>query len=360
MSTKFKREERYIVVKLKHLAGLQVAPLRNFLRENRVPTIDCVVVEADWPEYEPVWQMIERRMTGQPQVTAAEELDAVVYWRSKYGKALKVRDQLQRDLTAADGRSVSREAVEKALLAMKRIYQAGYDRIIDAGGTCDTPEYMMANDPTARELRALLDEPACRTCDDKGAVGNILNAEPCPDCAPAAQPQGEPIYQLEYLGEGGGGWNDVDKATYDRFEHLPNYRPRIVYAEQLAPASPQAAQPVAVYRFRNGNPEHLVSWNALPDGDHALYTHADAGEVEELKSMLGAEICKANTMERLASIRAEELDTLRAQLAEMLTLTFNMLGASGTKRRHHAAILEAVAHARQATLTASSEPEVKP
>lgn len=108
--SEFKREERYIVVKLKHLAGLQVAPLRNFLRENRVPTIDCVVVESDWPEYEPVWQMIERRMTGQPAVTAAEELEAVVYWRGKYGKALKVRDQLQRDLTAADERSVPREA----------------------------------------------------------------------------------------------------------------------------------------------------------------------------------------------------------------------------------------------------------
>lgn len=55
---------------------------------------------------------------------------------------------------------VSRNALEQALLAMKRIYQAGYDRILEAGGQCDTPEYMMAGDPTARELRALLDAPA--------------------------------------------------------------------------------------------------------------------------------------------------------------------------------------------------------
>lgn len=59
---------------------------------------------------------------------------------------------------AIDG--VSRNALEQALLAMKRIYQAGYDRILEAGGQCDTPEYMMAGDPTARELRALLDTPA--------------------------------------------------------------------------------------------------------------------------------------------------------------------------------------------------------
>ena len=31
-------------------------------------------------------------------------------------------------------------------------------------------------------------EPACQTCNDHGAVGNILTAEPCPDCTPAAQP----------------------------------------------------------------------------------------------------------------------------------------------------------------------------
>lgn len=92
--SEFKREERYIVVKLKHLAGLQVAPLRNFLRENHVPTLDCVVVESDWPEYDKVWQSIERRMTGQPPVTAAEELEAVLHWRNKHAIAIKERDAL--------------------------------------------------------------------------------------------------------------------------------------------------------------------------------------------------------------------------------------------------------------------------
>jgi len=31
----------------------------------------------------------------------------------------------------------------------------------------------------------------CATCNDQGAVGNILNAEPCPDCTPA--PTSHPI-----------------------------------------------------------------------------------------------------------------------------------------------------------------------
>lgn len=104
MMSEFKREERYIVVKLKHLAGLQVAPLRNFLRENHVPTLDCVVVESDWPEYEKVWQSIERRMSGQPAVTAAEELEAVLHWRDKHAQAIRERDALQQRLNAADQR----------------------------------------------------------------------------------------------------------------------------------------------------------------------------------------------------------------------------------------------------------------
>lgn len=129
--SEFKREERYIVVKLKHLAGLQVAPLRNFLRENRVPTLDCVVVEADWPEYEPVWQMIERRMTGQPAVSAAEELDAVLYWRKKHANGLKTRDALQALLTAADERADALEAevarLNKVKLSLKELADSRAD-----------------------------------------------------------------------------------------------------------------------------------------------------------------------------------------------------------------------------------------
>lgn len=31
----------------------------------------------------------------------------------------------------------------------------------------------------------------CPTCNDRGAVGNILNAEPCPDCSPASVAPGD-------------------------------------------------------------------------------------------------------------------------------------------------------------------------
>ena len=36
-------------------------------------------------------------------------------------------------------------------------------------------------------------EPPCQTCNDQGAVGNILTAEPCPDCTPPASAQDDAL-----------------------------------------------------------------------------------------------------------------------------------------------------------------------
>lgn len=64
----FEREERYIVVKRKNLDALDERLLRELLGELSIPIVDCAVVEADWPEYEPVWQMIEDRVSGKPSL----------------------------------------------------------------------------------------------------------------------------------------------------------------------------------------------------------------------------------------------------------------------------------------------------
>ncbi|MCO7569410.1 hypothetical protein NJH78_05440 [Pseudomonas chlororaphis] len=107
-------------------------------------------------------------------------------------------------------------AIEKALLAMKRIYQAGYDRIIECGGSCDTPDYMMESDPTVRELRALLanpdagisaslsslprfdmDQTACEIPDPDGVWVRY------DDIAAFLQHQGEPVaWEVRYRDDG--------------------------------------------------------------------------------------------------------------------------------------------------------------
>lgn len=74
MSNEFKREERYIVVKIKDAQAIDsndqfngYDALRDFLKQWCIPTREAVVVEKGWPEYEPTWAAIERRTSGAVQ-----------------------------------------------------------------------------------------------------------------------------------------------------------------------------------------------------------------------------------------------------------------------------------------------------
>jgi hypothetical protein len=57
-----KREERYLVVKRKYLTESQYEDLEDFVDSLGISTTGCVVIETDWPEYEPVWSMLEKRI----------------------------------------------------------------------------------------------------------------------------------------------------------------------------------------------------------------------------------------------------------------------------------------------------------
>ena len=103
-------------------------------------------------------------------------------------------------------------------------------------------------EPVLREeLRALLDAPACKTCCDqgeifvsKGKVESHMLTEPdpiyrgCPDCKPAAQPQGEPVawcVDREEPGHLGGYCSAAMKVNGTGFES----HTKPLYAEQPAP-----------------------------------------------------------------------------------------------------------------------------
>ncbi|WP_433886914.1 hypothetical protein [Pseudomonas vranovensis] len=71
VSVPFRREDRYIVIKRKDLAKVPVAyrshlvdPMFSLL--SHLPHRECLVIESDWPEYEPTWAAIEARATGKP------------------------------------------------------------------------------------------------------------------------------------------------------------------------------------------------------------------------------------------------------------------------------------------------------
>lgn len=60
----FQREERFIVLKRKHMNAGQEFAVRSLMERIDVKSVEAVVIESDWPEYETVWRMIEARMTG--------------------------------------------------------------------------------------------------------------------------------------------------------------------------------------------------------------------------------------------------------------------------------------------------------
>lgn len=60
----FQRENRYIVVKIKDLDQQQEEGLRGVMYGYHIPTRECLVIESDWPEYEPAWRMIQARVEG--------------------------------------------------------------------------------------------------------------------------------------------------------------------------------------------------------------------------------------------------------------------------------------------------------
>ena len=71
----FKREDRYVVLKIKdlreHMPQLMINHLMTIVEEvearrrsaGKLP-LECVVVESDWPEYEPTRAAIEARIAN--------------------------------------------------------------------------------------------------------------------------------------------------------------------------------------------------------------------------------------------------------------------------------------------------------
>lgn len=107
MNNNFKREARYVVLKnadiMQCLTINELIELRRIqarVAEHRTaigkPRLECVVVEKDWPEYEPTWKAIEARVTGAQQVPSVpegfsrEDLEAVADGLDGYEKTVNV------------------------------------------------------------------------------------------------------------------------------------------------------------------------------------------------------------------------------------------------------------------------------
>ncbi|MEO8644559.1 hypothetical protein [Pseudomonas sp.] len=69
----FSREDRYVVIKRSDLEKIpNRKSVNNFLaaladvsaNSCRIPQRKFLIIESDWPEYEPTWRMIEDRVAG--------------------------------------------------------------------------------------------------------------------------------------------------------------------------------------------------------------------------------------------------------------------------------------------------------
>lgn len=75
---KFEREHRYLVLKISDINEICTDEIKGRLEDIALmvergrayqgkPPLTCVIVESDWPEYEPTWKALEQRMTSAPQ-----------------------------------------------------------------------------------------------------------------------------------------------------------------------------------------------------------------------------------------------------------------------------------------------------
>ena len=119
--TEFQREERYVVFKVSDLGnslkGDEIRRLaREYAEQRRLKgkePLECVVVEKDWPEYEPTWEAIEARITGaQPAPSFADAyqgaMEEVAIWKKR---ALEAEDLNRKFVAEINGPMLMGEPV---------------------------------------------------------------------------------------------------------------------------------------------------------------------------------------------------------------------------------------------------------
>jgi hypothetical protein len=113
----FKREPRYVVFKIKdiqeyltHLEMANLDKIGNFIAGGREADgkqpFNAVVVEQDWPEFEPTWAAIEKRMMESNAVATEREACAKVCEDGRFLYADSPAAQFGKECAAAIRRRV--------------------------------------------------------------------------------------------------------------------------------------------------------------------------------------------------------------------------------------------------------------
>ena len=145
MSTEFTREDRYIVFKLSDVERYLTDADRTYLAmmKNEIDAgRDCankhpfkgLIVESDWPEYEPTWKAIEARVTGaQPAPSFADAyqgaMEEVAIWEKR---ALEAEDMNRKFIAEINGPAYMGEPAQPAPSVPDGVAEA-MQRLIENG-----------------------------------------------------------------------------------------------------------------------------------------------------------------------------------------------------------------------------------
>lgn len=140
MTKEFMRENRYFVFKIsdvvEHLTTTEALHLARLYEVQRVgrkeagkSELECVVVEKDWPEYEPTWRAIEARVTGaQPTPSFADAyqgaMEEVAIWKKR---ALEAEELNRKFIAEINGPTYMGEPAQPAPSVLDAIIKAAME-----------------------------------------------------------------------------------------------------------------------------------------------------------------------------------------------------------------------------------------
>lgn len=143
--TEFQREERYVVFKLSDVADyfypseisqlFRLSSTQQVLRErNGKPPLECVVVESDWPEYEPTWKAIEDRVTGaQPAPSFADAyqgaMEEVAIWKKRALEAEELNRKFVTEINGPTYMGEPAQPVPSELVVTPEMEEAFYEKV---------------------------------------------------------------------------------------------------------------------------------------------------------------------------------------------------------------------------------------
>lgn len=207
MSEEFKFEDRYIVIKRSDVERFWRDDVRDQfmaalgrLNEHdvRIPQRQYLVIESDWPEFYPAFQMIEARVNGKPaelEVLRAQLANTEQSRRSFFDLSQDLEKRLaERDALLAKCKDWIEAARDGVLYPIASEFQGVVGH--NAEGLGQQSVALLNSLSICEESRniielsdgPLIDEgtkAACSRCGDWGHIETEDSAHDCPECGPS-------------------------------------------------------------------------------------------------------------------------------------------------------------------------------